>query len=651
MSAKTAVGGSAKTQIEAMVKDIEAELSESALKLTAVESKGINKVLLDCSHEGFASLGLDPRIQRAVAKMGFIHPTLVQSKAIPLALQGKDILARARTGSGKTSAYCIPIVQKILALKASKTSVAPAIRALILVPTRELAEQVHRHIQQLAMYATKEIRSINIATNDVSISSQRSIIAELPDIIVATPAKVVAHIDANNIVLKDTVESLVIDEADLILSYGHDEDVKKLLVHLPRIVQSYLMSATLSEDVNELKQLVLHNPAILKLEESAEELSMLTQYIIKCDEREKFLLAFFILKLHVHPFGSGKTIIFVNSIDRCYRLKIFLEIFGIKSCALNSELPLKSRFHIVQEFNKGVYDVIIATDENSEMFGSEDLDELDKDALTGDSVNTPEVSVDGKVKPSAKGKNKKRKHESDSEYGVSRGVDFVNVQAVINFDLPRSSRAYQHRVGRTARGVGNKGYALSFVSNSSEHVAVIHTNRKKQRAAAERQANKIKRMSDMELLPRIEKRQAAMGRELLPFAFDMTQVEGFRYRVNDALSSVTSIVVKEARLKEIKVEVLNSEKLKAHFEDNPQDLQALRHDRSVHNVRNESHLRHVPDYLLPKGKVSISAGASKGFVPFRVNKKRKSQKGKSKLTSAASKRKADPLKSFTYSAS
>ncbi|KAL2913389.1 ATP-dependent DNA/RNA helicase [Polyrhizophydium stewartii] len=603
---------------------------------------GVTTDLLDRTGDGFADMGLDPRIQRAVAKLGFAHPTLVQAKAIPLALQGKDILARARTGSGKTAAYSIPIVQKILALKANDPAAAPAVRALVLVPTRELAEQVHRHIQQLAMYASKEIRSVNIATGD------------LPDIIVSTPARIIAHLEAGTVRLKDSVESLAIDEADLILSYGYDDDVKKLLGHLPRIYQSYLMSATLSADVDELKQLVLRNPAILKLEESPEEQNMLTQYYIKCEETDKFLLTFFMLKLHVHPFGSGKTIIFVNSIDRCYKLKLFLEQFGIRSCTLNSELPLKSRYHIVQEFNKGVYDIIIATDESGDLKAKEaDTDsEGDGDGEgegdgAEDAEADPETSGTGsRVKPSTSKKNKKQKTKKDGEYGSTRGIDFVNVQAVVNFDLPRSSRSYQHRVGRTARGVGNKGYALSFVEPAKD-TGVLHTSRKTQKAALKRSASKVKLSSDEDLLRRIEKRQAAMGREILPFSFDMAQVEGFRYRCIDAMRAATTVAVREARLKEIKAEIINSEKLKAHFESNPHDLQALRHDKPLHSARTESHMRNVPTYLLPKGKVGVSAGSSSGYVPFRVDSKRRVSK-KRVPTSAAAKRKADPLKSFSY---
>ena len=176
----------------------------------------------------------------------------------------------------------------------------------------------------------------------------------------------------------------------------------------------------------------------------------LLQFICRCtQDNDKFLLTYFLLKLKVHPFGTGKTILFLNEIDRSFKLKLFLEQFGIKSCVLNSELPIKSRLHIVQEFNRGVYDILIATDQGRELMGEKD-------------------DVDDTTESRDKKRNEKRK--DDVEYGVSRGMDFQNVQAVINFDLPLSSRAYIHRVGRTARGVGNKGVSLSFFNDKEQKV-------------------------------------------------------------------------------------------------------------------------------------------------------------------------------------
>lgn len=390
------------------------------------------------------------------------------------------------------------------------------------------------------------------------------------------------HLEAGNLELREDLESLIIDEADLILSYGYDKDVEKILAYLPKIYQTYLMSATLSpvryfliKDVEKLKKLVLRNPAILKLEETVDERDLLTQYYVKCDggDNDKFLLTYFILKLKIHPFGSKKSIIFVNSIDRCYKLKLVLEQFGIRSCTLNSELPVKSRYHIVQEFNRGVYDFIIATDEsgdlkNVEIDSEDETVEVEETEMmviesTGglkdgnDMAAEEKTSGKTKVKATTK-KLKDKKSKKDGEYGVSRGIDFKNVAAVINFDMPLTARSYQHRVGRTARGVGNKGYALSFICPAAKH-SIVSPKKKKQKLAP---APTSTIYSDQDVLDKIEKRLTASGKTISLFSFDMSPVEGFRYRCSDALRAVTSVAVREARLTEIRNEILNSEKLK-----------------------------------------------------------------------------------------
>ncbi|KAI9199344.1 P-loop containing nucleoside triphosphate hydrolase protein [Polychytrium aggregatum] len=615
-------------------------------------SNTIRSDLLDIE-KGFASMDLDPRLLRSIAKMGFNHPTIVQSSAIPLALAGKDILARARTGSGKTAAYCLPVVQKILLGSESRdaSDSQHTVKAIILVPTKELSEQVHRHIKDLTIYCSQEVVSVNFSAGEANVQTQKALLANNPNIIVSTPSRLLTLLESKDLNLRDSLESLVIDEADLILSYGYDEDLRKILTHLPKIYQSYLMSATLSDDVDELKQLVLRNPAILKLEESDDQ-DLLTQYYVKCTEKEKFLLTYFILKLRVHPFGTGKSIIFVNDIDRGYRLKLFLQQFGISSCTLNSELPLKSRYHIVQEFNRGAYDFIIATDE-VELLKGEAAESDDEAGEPQEEDNDGEGVQDGSEKTgqkraggdSGKGKNKRRK---DAEYGVSRGIDFQNVQSVVNFDMPRTSKSYMHRVGRTARGVGNQGWALSFVVPDGTPTDAVLS----------RKLQGKKKLTDEQILKRIEKKQTDLGRSFSAFNFDMSQVDGFRYRVDDGLRMVTRVAIKEARTKELKQEILNSEKLKAHFEDNPKDLQALRHDQLLHPTKVQAHMKHIPDYLMPKKVVGVSAGRRKevGSVPFNMPNRRKrgepyrGGRGKKPVGSRSghgvSGKKKDPLKTF-----
>ncbi|KAJ1853367.1 ATP-dependent DNA/RNA helicase [Coemansia sp. RSA 1822] len=547
----------------------------------------MDEALLD-KQATFLALDLDDRLLRALGAMGLVHPTLVQSKTIPLALSGKDVLARAKTGSGKTAAYCLPVLHKILCAKDSlpvSSEERRQTRALVLVPTRELAEQVSKYVSDLTKFCGKEITAVNIATNS-PLHMQAPMLAEQPDVIVSTPAKIMKHLVARNIVLSG-LEMLVIDEADLVLSFGYEDDIRGIVAHLPKIHQSMLLSATLNKGVESLKQLVLSSPAILKLEDNRDELDKLVQYVVRCSEEDKFLLTFVILKLRLI---SGKCLVFVNDIERCYRLKLFLEQFSIRACVLNSELPLNSRYHIVEEFNRGVYDYIIATDESDKM-GETDGDEA---------------------------KQAKRKRGQDKEYGVSRGIDFKGVSAVINFDFPASARAYTHRVGRTARA-GARGMSLSFVNNSGPH-------------------------SDHDELVFERVVQHKQG-EILPYKFDMTQVDGFRYRSTDALRMVTRNSIREARIKEIKQEILNSEKLKSHFEDKPKDLQFLQHDKELRPSVVMPHMKHIPQYLLPKisgiAQADGVAGAvDVGFVPF--NKvKRNGRKGQRKQ-----KKGGDPLKTL-----
>uniref|UniRef100_A0A8C8FLK9 Probable ATP-dependent RNA helicase DDX56 n=1 Tax=Oncorhynchus tshawytscha TaxID=74940 RepID=A0A8C8FLK9_ONCTS len=499
----------------------------------------------------FHEMGIDDRILKALADLGWAQPTLIQEKAIPLALEGKDILARARTGSGKTAAYAVPVIQRILTSKQNVRE--QAVRVLILVPTKELGQQVQAMIRQLTAYCARDVRVADIS-GKADLSAQRPILMEKPDVVVGTPSRVLAHLSAQSLDLQASLETLVIDEADLLFSFGFEADLKSLYMgfliisHLPKIYQSFLMSATLSEDVQALKELLLHNPVILKLQGSQlPDSSQLQQYSVQCEEEDKFLLIYTLLKLHL---VQGKTLVFVGAVERCYRLKLFLEQFSIPTCVLNSELPVHSRCHIITQFNQGFYDYIIATDEQ----------------VLADPTTTTAEAAEGK------GKKKKKKNAGrakDKEYGVSRGIDFQNVSNVINFDFPTTVESYIHRVGRTARA-DNPGTALTFIS---------HT--------------------ELPLLAEVEDALIGDNTEcaLKPYGFKMEEIEGFRYRCRDAMRSVTKQAVREARLKEIKQELLNSEKLKTYFEDNPRDLQLLRHDKDLHPAVIKPHLKNVPEYL------------------------------------------------------
>lgn len=541
----------------------------------------------------------------------------------------------------------LPILHSILKRKAD-SSFAQCTSALILVPTRELAGQVTKTVEAFATFCGQDVRVANITLREDD-AVQRARLTDSPDIVVATPGRTCVNLNAGALSL-DRLAHLVIDEADLVLSYGYDDDLQSISKSIPKGIQAFLMSATLSNDVDDLKGLFCRDPVLLELDEKDEDQGKVSQYIVKCAEDEKFLLmyAIFMLKL-----VKGKVIVFVGDIDRCYRLKLFLEQFGIKSCVLNSELPVNSRIHVVEEFNRNVYDIIIASDEH-EVLGDEDKkkrkskgadeeeEEPEEAEANGQNENGEEDAADSKSKmgenPAEPPRKKRKGRKKDKEYGIARGIDFQNVSLVLNFDLPTSSKSYTHRIGRTARA-GKNGMAISFVIPKDQY-------RKHKPTSIESCRN------DEEVLAKIMKSQEKRGNKVQPYHFDMKALEGFRYRLADALRAVTRIAVREARARELRQELLKSEKLKRHFEENPQDLQHLRHDGEVRTARQQPHLKHVPEYLLPAGgKKDVEKEI--GFVGFKKDEGRENRIRKARMQNnkrgkgrIAKTKKADPLKTF-----
>jgi ATP-dependent RNA helicase DDX56/DBP9 len=342
---------------------------------------------------------------------------------------------------------------------------------------------------------------------------------------------------------------------------------------------------------------------------------------------------------------KGKSLVFVSDIDRCYHLKLFLGQFGIRSCVLNSELPVNSRIHIVEEFNKNIYDIIIASDEH-EVLGDEGEVAESSANRTGVEDADAEVEAPGETDQAGEeekkatvdpkpAKKKRKVAKKDKEYGVSRGIDFKNVPNVLNFDLPTSSKSYIHRIGRTGRA-GQSGRALSFVIPADQY-------RKSKRTSVESTKN------DEKVLAKIIKHQGKLEKEVQPYQFEEKSLDAFRYRTETALRTVTAISVREARTAELRQELIKSEKLKRHFEENPADLHHLRHDGELRAAKVQPHLKHVPDYLMPDGgKKAIATDL--GFIGIRKTSengiRKRHQWNKSKGRGKSGGRKSDPLKTF-----
>ncbi|KAI8952815.1 ATP-dependent RNA helicase DBP9 [Xylaria longipes] len=574
----------------------------------------------------FTDFGLDSRILTAIAGQSFHKPTTPQALAIPQILDGRSLVLRAKTGSGKTLCYLLPLIESVLKGKGAAQQ-SPS--ALVLVPTRELADQVLRTVETFTAFCQKDVRAIKLS-EQLPDEVVRSMLASTPHIVVATPSRACASLKISSS-WASNLKMLVIDESDLVLSYGYEEDLTTLSASIPKSVQAILTSATLTSDVDRLKNRFCKNPAVLDLNEPEAEGDGITQYVVECGEDDKFLLIYVLLKLKLI---RGKCLVFVtDDVDRSYRLKLYLEQFGIRSAVLNSQLPIASRVHTVQQFNQGLFDILISSDE-MEVLGDE-ADSVGEDGATpnaGPDDKGSSEKLGSKDTQTTPPKKKRKSSRRDKDYGVSRGIDFRNVAIVVNFDCPSTARSYSHRIGRTARA-GQTGTSLTMVVPSDKFRKHIPTSIP---SAA----------NDEKTLSKIKKQQAASGKELKPWHFDWKTLEGFRYRVNDALRAVTKVAVREARMREIRQELLKSDKLQRRFEENPAELHALRHDGQLRSARTQPHLKDVPDYLLPEGKKKLTA-SDVGFVPMkkadRKNRKGRVFKSKGKRSGG---RKIDPLRSF-----
>lgn len=525
------------------------------------------------SQDGSHLFGLDPRLTKALKKIDITRPTLIQAKAIPLFLEGKDVLVRSKTGSGKTFAFLLPVVHKILAKQDS--SAVRKTSAILLVPTKELCDQTEANLKKLLHYCSEAISIASLANGSKEV--QKAHLDLVPDVIVTTPGRLVEHLKDDPQLFKNQIDSLVVDECDLVISYGGEHDVKTICSRISRACQGIMLSATLDEDVSSLKRIVLNDPVTIKLQDGEEGNLALKQWYIAMKREDRDLIIFGLIKLKL---VQGKTLFFVNSVDQGYRLKLFMEQFGAKSAVLNAELPYNSRRHIIESYEKGMFDFVIATDDAVHQEGEDD------------------------------------------EFGVARGVDFQGVLNVINVEMPATVEAYTHRVGRTARA-GASGTAISLVVQNQ----------------------------DEKLLMEIQETQPKRNGEDQPIslALDVGELDGLRYRVEGMSNSIKKKAIKNARLKDLKNEMLNAQTLQAHFQDNPQDLQLLKHDAPLKSAPIQKHLRTVPNYLLPGGfveeqRMNLVTERNKeddyttAFMTNRYKKRNKNNQNKSKK-----RRKKDPL--------
>ena len=345
----------------------------------------------------FELLGLNPEILKAVDKKGYNKSTPIQQKAIPAVLSGKDVLGGAQTGTGKTAAFALPILNRLH----EKKHAGKAPRALVLTPTRELADQVGDSFIDYGKFL--DLVSVKIY-GGVKINPQIANLQKGCDIIVATPGRLLDHISQNTINLNE-IEVLVLDEADRMLDMGFIRDIKKIIKVLPSRRQNLLFSATYGKDIKQLSSEVLKNPVFVEVTKRNTAAEKVNQIIYRIEKEQKRHLLAHLIKEE----AWYQVLVFVRTRHGANRLARQLDKSGLPATAIHSDKSQAARTRAMKSFKKGDLQVLVATDV------------------------------------------------------AARGIDLQDLTHVVNFELPQVPEDYVHRIGRTGRA-GKSGTAISLIS-------------------------------------------------------------------------------------------------------------------------------------------------------------------------------------------
>ncbi len=352
----------------------------------------------------FAALGLSPRLSKAAAELGWVEPTPIQLAAIPPALAGRDLLATAATGSGKTGAYAFATLQRIDDIARPRPRLP---RVLVLVPTRELAAQVGDAMRQVEGFLNVPAKLL-VLYGGVSINPQLMALRGGADVVVATPGRLLDVVDHHALDLSG-LHTLVLDEADRLLDGAFADELARVLALLPARRQNLLFSATFPPAVDALAQQLLHDPVRVDVRDQVAAVATVTERAIEVDvARRTPLLAHLVVQE-----GWSRVLVFVATRYACEHVADKLRRAGLAAAAFHGDASQGARTQVLADFKAGKLRVLVATDLGA------------------------------------------------------RGIDIVQLPVVVNHDLPRSTVDYVHRIGRTARA-GAAGLAVSFVSAATE---------------------------------------------------------------------------------------------------------------------------------------------------------------------------------------
>ncbi|KAH8835254.1 DEAD-domain-containing protein [Flagelloscypha sp. PMI_526] len=354
------------------------------------------------THKSFLTMNLSRPLLKALTTLNFSKPTPIQAATIPVALLGKDIVGNAVTGSGKTAAFIIPMIERLLYREKGKK--AAATRCLILVPTRELAVQCYDVGTKLAAHT--DIR-LCLIVGGLSSKAQETALRERPDIVIATPGRLIDHIHNAASFTLDALDILVLDEADRMLSEGFADELAEIVKSCPISRQTMLFSATMTDSVDELVRMSLNKPARLFVDPKRSTARGLIQEFIRVRAEKEADRSAILVTLCKRTFKT-KTIVFLRSKKLAHQLRIVFGLCGMKCGELHGDLSQEQRLQSLQQFRDGTIDYLMATDL------------------------------------------------------ASRGLDIKGIETVVNYDMPSDLAQYLHRVGRTARA-GEQGRSVTLV--------------------------------------------------------------------------------------------------------------------------------------------------------------------------------------------
>ena len=365
----------------------------------------------------FSHLGIDSLLVKAVNELNYQQPTPIQQTAIPAILQGRDVVAGAETGSGKTAAFALPLLQRLSQQAQTSQAKGNQIRALILAPTRELAIQIGQAINSYGQYLQPRLK-VCAVFGGVSINPQMLSLRGGADIVVATTGRLL-DLMAHNALKCDALAYLVLDEADKMLGLGFSEELTQILKALPKKRQNLLFSATFPPELQQLIEQLLYQPLEINLAKQDENLIEQHVYVVEQERKNAALIHL------IHSENWQQVLVFASAKNTCNRLVLKLAKAGLQAAAFHGDLSQSARNKALEDFKAKKIRVLIATDV------------------------------------------------------AARGIDIQQLPYVVNFELPRSANDYIHRIGRTGRA-GQQGYAVALITEEDEdHFRLIEKRMKK----------------------------------------------------------------------------------------------------------------------------------------------------------------------------